>query len=69
MAYGLSTLSSGNWDPTLAANYISLSWNRDGYRIAPDAVVPAVLTLQVSSSIQDVSNFICRHQKNSCGFP
>lgn len=51
------TLSSGNWAPTLAANYISLSWSRDNYRIAPGEVVPAILTLQVSSSIQGISSF------------
>ncbi len=50
-------LSFGNWEPSLAGNYISLSWNRDGYCIVPGEVVSAVLLLQVNSSIDGVSSF------------
>jgi hypothetical protein len=51
------SLSNGNWAPTIASSYISLSWNREGYRMVPGEVVSAVLTLQVSSSIQGVNSF------------
>jgi hypothetical protein len=50
-------LSNGNWEPSIAGGYISLSWNREGYRMAPGEIISAVLTLQVSSSIQGVSSF------------
>lgn len=51
------SLSNGNWAPSGAGNYISLAWNRESYHILPGEVVSAVLTLQVSSSIQGVSSF------------
>ena len=51
------SLSNGNWAPSIAGNYISLSWNRETYHIFPGEVISAVLTLQVSASIQEVSSF------------
>ena len=51
------TLSEGNWAPALASSYISLSWNRESYHVKPGEVVSAILTLQVSSSIQGVNSF------------
>jgi hypothetical protein len=50
-------LSEGNWAPALASGYISLSWNRESYHVKPGEVVSAILTLQVSSSIQGVNSF------------
>ena len=51
------TLSSENWNPPQAVNYFSLSWDREGYRIMPGEVVAASLTLQVSSSVWNVTSF------------
>ena len=51
------SLSNGNWAPSIASSYISLSWNRETYHILPGEVLSAILTLQVSSSIQGVSSF------------
>jgi hypothetical protein len=51
------SLSNGNWEPSIAGSYISLSWNREQYHMAPGEAILAVLTLQVSSLIQGVSSF------------
>ena len=46
-----------NWNPTEAANYMTLTWNREGHQISPDQVISFVITLSVSSNIQDISSF------------
>lgn len=51
------SLSIENWSPTIAGNYIALSWNRESYQVTPDEVISAVLTMHVNSSIQDVNSF------------
>ena len=50
-------LSTSNWNPTAASNYITLSWNKENVSVAPGAVVTAVLKLTVSSSISGISSF------------
>lgn len=45
------------WDPAEAGNYITLSWDKEGVTIDPDAVVPAVLTLSISESISEIESF------------
>jgi hypothetical protein len=32
-------MTSKNWDPTETANYMSLTWNREGQQISPDQVI------------------------------
>ena len=51
------TIVPSNWFPVQAANYISLSWDREGYSIVPGEVVAAALTLQVNGAIWNVSSF------------
>ena len=51
------SLSTGNWNPPSAAGYISLGWNREGYKVMPGEAVQSVLNLLVSSGIQGVSSF------------
>ena len=51
------SLQVGNWTPSTAQNYLTLTWNRDGYVLQPNAVVQAVLTLTVSSSITGITSF------------
>jgi hypothetical protein len=50
-------MTTVNWDPTQASQYITLSWNREGHVLNPNSVVQANLTLSTSSNIIDVTNF------------
>lgn len=50
-------MTTVNWDPTQASQYITLSWNREGHVLNPNSVVQANLTLSISSNIIDVTNF------------
>ena len=50
-------MAAENWDPTEAANYLSLTWNREGLEVSPDQVISFVITLSVSSNIQEISSF------------
>ena len=51
------SIQAGNWNPASAQNYFTLTWNRNGYVLAVGASVQAVLSLAVSSSISNVTNF------------
>jgi len=51
------SMTVSNWDPSSAASYMTLSWNRDNYVLSAGSVVSAVLTLSVSSSISGVTSF------------
>jgi hypothetical protein len=46
-----------NWNPGEAANYLSLTWNREGRLLNPDQVISCVITLTVSSNIQGINSF------------
>ena len=50
-------MTSKNWDPIEAANYLSLTWNHEGQQVSPDQVISFVITLSVSSNIQDINSF------------
>jgi hypothetical protein len=51
------SMTAKNWNPTEAANYMSLTWNREGQLMEPDQVMSCVLTLTVSPNIQDISSY------------
>jgi len=51
------SMSTTNWSPSTAPNYISLNWNYGGQTINPNGVIPVTLTLSVSSSITGISSF------------
>jgi hypothetical protein len=51
------SMTPKDWDPIEAADYISLSWNREGQQIRPNQVTSCVLTLTVSPNIQDISSY------------
>jgi hypothetical protein len=51
------SISAGNWAPSSASSYFTLTWNRAGYVLAVGASVQAVLSLAVSSSISGVTSF------------
>jgi hypothetical protein len=51
------SMTTDEWVPSEAAADLTLSWNREGSQVNPQAVVQATLTLAVSSSISDVTDF------------
>jgi hypothetical protein len=51
------SISAGNWNPSSASSYFTLTWNRGGYVLAVGASVQAVLSLAVSSSITGITTF------------
>jgi uncharacterized repeat protein (TIGR01451 family) len=50
-------MTVGNWNPTSASSYITLTWNKEKYVLPATQVVQAVLTLTVSSSVSGVTSF------------
>jgi hypothetical protein len=51
------SMTTSNWVPSAASDYISLDWNRQSYVLSAGSVVQAVLTLSVSSSVNSVTSF------------
>jgi hypothetical protein len=50
-------LTTENWDPPNASDYLTLSWNYDGQQLIPQEVTPATLTLTVSPSVHGIESF------------
>lgn len=50
-------LTSANWIPSNASNYMSLSWNYSGQILKPNEVIPIKLTLTVSPTICEITDF------------
>jgi len=50
-------MTSENWDPANAADYMALTWNREGQQIDPDEIIGCTITLYVSQNIQGISSF------------
>jgi len=50
-------MTTANWNPSAAATYITLSWNRENYTLSHGSYVAAVLTLTVSPSIANITSF------------
>ena len=46
-----------NWDPPQAAQYLSLSWNRENHILEPMSKVQANLTFSVASNIEGITSF------------
>ena len=53
----LLSMTTENWSPASASSYMTLSWARENYVLNSGSVVQAVLTLSVSSSISEITNF------------
>lgn len=51
------SLSTNNWSPTTASNYMTLSWNRENYVLNPGLTVEAILTLEVESNTNTLTTF------------
>lgn len=50
-------VATTNWTPTVASNYLTVSWDRESTILSPDEVVEAIITLNVSSSITGIDTF------------
>ncbi len=48
-----------SWNPSAAASYITLTWNRQNYVLAAGTSVSALLTLSVSANINGFTSFSC----------
>jgi hypothetical protein len=51
------SLTSPNWNPSIANSYLTLTWDKEGYSLSPGAVVTATLTLTVASQIGSLTTF------------
>jgi hypothetical protein len=51
------SLTTTNWNPVSANGPITVTWDKETARLTPGQSTAAVITLSVSSSIIDVSNF------------
>jgi hypothetical protein len=51
------SISTNSWTPSTANGPITISWDKQGVRLAPGQSTAAVITLTSSSSIVDVTTF------------
>jgi len=51
------SMTTKNWNPTNASDYMSLSWNREGQQINPNQVIAFVITLSVATTVQGINSF------------
>jgi hypothetical protein len=51
------SLSTQNWSPSEALNYMSVDWDHDGSPLDSDAVLPVQIILTVSAEITDITSF------------
>ena len=47
------------WNPSVAASYITLTWNRQSFVLAGGNSVPALLVLSVSANVNGFTGFQC----------
>jgi hypothetical protein len=50
-------LSATSWTPTQASSYITVSWDKQGAKLSAGQSTQATVTITVSSSITDITNF------------
>jgi hypothetical protein len=50
-------MTASNWNPTIAGNSITITWNRESTVLGADQSTPAILTLAVNSGISGVTTF------------
>jgi len=51
------SMTTKHWLPLVSADFISLSWDKEGQVLSPKQSIEAVLTLTVSPDIQDIAEF------------
>jgi len=49
------SISTSNWDPPVASNYLTLTWNQGGQKIVADTTIPVTITLTVSGDITGIN--------------
>jgi hypothetical protein len=51
------SMTTQNWNPSNASNYITCTWDAQGKSLSANQVTSSVLTLSVSNSISGITNF------------
>ena len=51
------SMTTANWSPSNANNFLTITWNRGNYVLAPGSSVSTVLTLTASPSAGSITNF------------
>jgi hypothetical protein len=51
------SLSTSNWDPPEASNYLTLTWNYNGQTISSGTIVPVTITLTVNEEVIELDAF------------
>ncbi len=51
------SLTTENWNPANASDYLTLGWNYDGRQLSPQEVIAAILTLTVCPSVHGIEGF------------
>lgn len=51
------SISASNWNPSIASNYLTLTWSYAGQTVKAGATIAVTLTLSVSESVNGVSSF------------
>lgn len=51
------TMTTQEWSPSVASQYISVVWNLENAQLQPNNVMQAIFTLTVAVDIQDVTDF------------
>ncbi len=51
------SMSTSNWEPPNASDYLTLSWDYGGQSISVNEIVKVTFTLSVSASIEGITSF------------
>jgi hypothetical protein len=51
------SMSTANWSPSSASNYLTLTWNYNGQTVNANDYVQVTFTLAVSSGVTGISSF------------
>ena len=51
------SISASDWNPSIASNYLALTWSYTGQTVKAGATIPVTLTLRVNESVTGVSGF------------
>lgn len=60
-------LTSRNWFPVEASEYMSLTWDQEGQQISPNQIIIGTIKLSVSPDIQDISSYSLTITINATG--
>lgn len=50
-------MSTEEWNPPVASEYISVAWDAENTRISPNEVLPITISLSVSPTISNITEF------------